>query len=675
MIIPFKTDRSLGKQLLVFILLFSSLFTFASTIIQLWVDYRKDVKLIEYRIDQVQKTYITSLSLSIWNMNETHVYTQLNGILQLPEIACLEAKTIDKDYLVGERPLALGHLKMEFPIIHIDPFQQYEPVKVGDLIIYGDLGHAYNRLQTRFLIILGTQTVKTFSVSIFILFLVWTMITRYLNIMSDYTRKLTMDNLEAQLDLGKRKKTDNELDSVADAINDMRRNLLEAKEDLKKELVIQRDLNDKLLITIQELEAAEETLKQKEEQYRTLVNNIPGAIFRSHGNNRWNLYLISPAILDIAGYDSNSFMGLEGKSFASIVYENDLDSLKQAVEKAIREKSPYVIEYRIEHADGRLRWVYEKGQGIYSEKGELMFLDGVIFDVSDRKQTQEMMIQTEKMMSLGALAAGVAHEINNPLGVILMGAQNIQRRTSPSFKKNIQISNRIGVDLELLRQYFHERQIDAFIQSIKSSGERASRIVSNMLQFSRVNHDQPSAAVLSELLDRSQELASSDYNLKKKYDFKHINIVKQYEQEMSPVTCIETEIEQVLINLFSNAAYAMANNKKEIESQITIKTTTDGEFAKIEFEDNGQGMSDSILKRIFDPFYTTKPAGLGTGLGLSVSHTIITKNHGGTIVAESELGKGTKFIIRVPFDSILLSQAKETDTVNQLSTGAIGIIQ
>jgi len=239
---PFQgnKDKKLAKQLLFYILLFSSFFTLLAAIIQLWMDYRKDLGLIEKQILQISESYMTSLSLSIWNMNENHLYAQLNGILQLPEISCIEAKTIDALYQVGQKPPEGRQVAFTVPIVYKDTHGQFVPEEVGILTIYGDLGYIRSRLKDRIVIILSTQTIKTFSVSIFILFVVWHLITRYLYIMADYARRLNVDTLDLPLVLdrnvlkGKKTAKNNELFMVADAINDMRKNLKHANDSLRK---------------------------------------------------------------------------------------------------------------------------------------------------------------------------------------------------------------------------------------------------------------------------------------------------------------------------------------------------------------------------------------------------------------------------------------------------------
>ena len=272
-------------------------------------------------------------------------------------------------------------------------------------------------------------------------------------------------------------------------------------------------------------------------------------------------------------------------------------------------------------------------------------------DVTERVHMEEMMIQSEKMMTVGGLAAGMAHEINNPLGVILQGIQNTLRRLSPEVEKNQEIAEACDTDLVKIQTYLEQRNIIQYLNGIREAGLRASKIVTDMLNFSRCSESKMLPTNINHVLDKTIGLAANDYDLKKKYDFKHINIIREYDSTLPEILCAETEIEQVILNLLKNAAQAIAEkSKNEYAPQIRICTRKDQDYALIELEDNGPGINEDIRKHIFEPFYTTKTVGIGTGLGLSVSYFIITNNHQGTMAVESSLNRGTKFIIRLPFE-------------------------
>ncbi len=282
------------------------------------------------------------------------------------------------------------------------------------------------------------------------------------------------------------------------------------------------------------------------------------------------------------------------------------------------------------------------------DNSKLKFLSTVIMDISERIRLQEMMIQAEKMNTVGGLAAGMAHELNNPLGIILQSAQNLERRISRELPKNLAYADEIGLDFSLMKSYLDERGIHRYIEGIKDAGVRASTIINNMLGFSRKGEAVKRLNLLPEIVQNTVELAKNDYNLKKKFDFRKINIEYEFDSELPGVYCERSKIEQVLINLFKNAAQAMFSAEKKETPEITIRLFISGDKAVIEVEDNGPGMDTETKRHIFEPFFTTKAVGEGTGLGLSVSYFIIVEDHKGEIEVESEKGKGTKFSLKLP---------------------------
>jgi len=185
--------------------------------------------------------------------------------------------------------------------------------------------------------------------------------------------------------------------------------------------------------------------------------------------------------------------------------------------------------------------------------------------------------------------------------------------------------------------------------------------VENMLSFARRSEADISSYDMTELLDKTLELAGTDYDLKNQYDFKRIKIKKEYEDKLPKVTCESSKIQQVLLNILKNGAHAMQENmennkdnlkvtRKKLCFVLRLKFEADPNMVRIEIEDNGPGMDEKTSKRIFEPFFTTKPVGVGTGLGLSVSYFIIAENHQGLISVKSTLGLGTTFIIQLPVD-------------------------
>ena len=271
-------------------------------------------------------------------------------------------------------------------------------------------------------------------------------------------------------------------------------------------------------------------------------------------------------------------------------------------------------------------------------------------DITERVRIEEMMIQSEKMLSVGGLAAGMAHEINNPLAGILQNAQVMRNRLYGDLPKNREVADGCGIRMEAIQAYMAQRNIPEMLDSIMTSGQRAAKIVENMLSFSRKSETMHSLHDAVRLLEATLELAGNDYDLKKGFDFRRIKIVREYDPGFPRIPCEAGKMQQVFLNILKNGAQAMAGNPGDRPPQFILRAYADGETACLEIEDNGPGMPEAVRKRIFEPFFTTKPVGIGTGLGLSVSYFIITENHGGTLYALATQGGGTRFVIRLPID-------------------------
>jgi PAS domain S-box-containing protein len=270
-------------------------------------------------------------------------------------------------------------------------------------------------------------------------------------------------------------------------------------------------------------------------------------------------------------------------------------------------------------------------------------------DITERVRIEEMIVQSEKMLSVGGLAAGMAHEINNPLAGILQNVQVLGNRMRVGLPKNEEVAEECGTTMQCIEKYGEKRGLLSMVGMIMDAGQRAAKIVENMLSFSRKDQGRFESHRLSELIDRTIELAGSDYDLKKKYDFRQIQIIREYDENLPEIWCEPGKIQQVFLNLFKNAAYAMVSVKSDSKTPcLMVRTRHEKSMVCIEVEDNGVGMDEETRKRVFEPFFTTKDVGSGTGLGLSISYFIVTEDHGGDMTVESSPGKGTKFIVRLP---------------------------
>ncbi len=287
--------------------------------------------------------------------------------------------------------------------------------------------------------------------------------------------------------------------------------------------------------------------------------------------------------------------------------------------------------------------------------------------LSELKSTQNQMIQSEKMSSLGQLVAGVAHEINNPVSFIsgnlvpadeythdLLGLielyQQVYTQPEDIIQKRIQ-----EIDLEYLIE-----DLPQVIDSMKVGAERIREIVKSLRNFSRLDEAEYKDADIHEGIDGT--LMILNHRLKANGKNPAIQVIKEYSQ-LPIVTCYPGQLNQVFMNILSNAIdaleeYNQKRTKEEIKlnpSQIKIYTQKiEDNWIKIGIQDNAGGIPEKLTSKLFDPFFTTKPVGKGTGLGLSISYQIIVEKHRGRLLCNSKLGEGTEFIIEIPIQPDLV---------------------
>jgi PAS domain S-box-containing protein len=394
---------------------------------------------------------------------------------------------------------------------------------------------------------------------------------------------------------------------------------------------------------ITERKDAEERLRQSEEKFSQLFHLSPEAIVLINMEARTVLDT-NQAFSALTGFERSEVLG---KEIAELSFLPDVDRRRMLFDQLLNRGHAENFELTVRRKDGRSA-LCSLACTVLSLSGKPAIL-AMARDITELKRMQEVMVQTEKMISVGGIAAGIAHEINNPLGIVLQAAQNLTQRLRPDFPKNTETAKAVGLDMEIMGRYIKARKLDLFLEDIRSAATRAAGIIRHMLDFSRRTESQRCLCDLPAIIDKAVELAGSDYDLKKSYDFKRIQITRDIAPDLPNISCTETEIEQVLLNLLRNAAQAMAAMVPPPEEpRIEIRATSDADFVRIEVIDNGPGMTPEVQRRIFEPFFTTKPQGVGTGLGLSVSYFIVTKGHKGSLTVSSAPGQGARFTVKLP---------------------------
>lgn len=394
----------------------------------------------------------------------------------------------------------------------------------------------------------------------------------------------------------------------------------------------------------------EEALRVSEERFRKLVENATDVIYSLDSNG--NFSYLSPQLTKASGHDVNSMIG---KPVYYNMHEEDKEITKQWIEAGMpaEEPIPGGYQFRMKAQDGTWRWFVSNSSIIRDEEGKVIEAIGVAHDITEMRRvlddlqktnqelrdTQIQLVQSEKMASLGMLVAGVAHEINTPVGAITSMHNTLVRaieKLKTSIEKECAGQGRTGDDL-----LKYMKIIDEANKVIVSGSERVTNIVRRLRSFARLDEAELKEANINEGIEDTLTIVH--------HELKHnVEVIRQF-GDIPDIPCYPGQLNQVFLNLFINAKQAITD-----KGQLIIKTSSKNKKVIIEITDNGSGIPEDKLKRIFDPGFTTKGVGVGTGLGLSICYQII-QAHRGEIKVKSTVGKGTTFRVILPtnLDEIL----------------------
>ncbi len=278
----------------------------------------------------------------------------------------------------------------------------------------------------------------------------------------------------------------------------------------------------------------------------------------------------------------------------------------------------------------------------------------------DLKQAESQLVLQEKLASVGRLAAGIAHEINNPLGFLLNNFSALQddvtafrdlivdyrglRQKAESLPELAGMASRLAQKEEAAHLDFILEDLDGLFSESREGFARATAIIDSMRNFARSDQaSNMSECNINDGIKSTLVLARNEY--------KYHCVVETDYGDLPSVQCEPVQINQVFLNLLVNAAQAIAEQKRSEKGRIWIRTFMENDLVCCEFSDDGPGMPETVRDKVFEPFFTTKPPGQGTGLGLAISYDIVVNRHGGSLVIDSKAGKGTVFHIRLPMNA------------------------
>ncbi len=375
-------------------------------------------------------------------------------------------------------------------------------------------------------------------------------------------------------------------------------------------ITVTRDMSERRL--------AQQMLARTRANYDALVRRAVYGVYRAERNQR--MLDANPAMLELLGYDTREeLMALD---LAVDVYADASDH-EWLVRTAQNGELEDWVEVTWRRRDGELIDVRLSLRMVEDEDGGPAVFEGIAEDVTERHRRDERLRRSERMASLGHMLAGVAHELNNPLASISGFSQLLLRGSWPEDDRKA-------------------------LETIGREARRAERVVRDLLTFARQGN-----VARSELVDLHGVIRHIVDTQRYALDTRGVRVLLTLADESVYVQGDTGRLEQVMLNLVVNARQAleaMRGERAMIQVPLELHITTtieDTTFVVIRVSDNGAGISPSLLGRIWDPFFTTKEEGVGTGLGLSVVHSIVTE-HGGVVDVHSELGRGTEFIVRLP---------------------------
>jgi PAS domain S-box-containing protein len=392
---------------------------------------------------------------------------------------------------------------------------------------------------------------------------------------------------------------------------------------------------------IREIQAAQKEVMTLRNYLSNIIDSMPSLVVGVDAESRithWNMRAAAAT-----GFEQGE---VEGRLLADVMPDLglELSRVSSAIARgapAVRERVPADVEGERRYRDVSVFPLVANGV-----QGAVVRVD----DITEKVRIEEMMIQSEKMVSVGGLAAGMAHEINNPLAAILGNARLMRKRLLEDSGRNRRTAGECGTDLDRVTDYVRARGVDAMLDAVIESGERAGRVVTNMLGFSRKTDGEARDVDVAAILDKAVELVKSGHDLAHSYNFKDIAIEREFGDGPFFARCDAGRLEQVFFNILNNGAQAMTFAMKETgrAPRFVLRLGRTGGTVRVEIEDNGPGMTEEVRRRVFEPFFTTKEAGVGTGLGMSVAYFIVTEHLGGAMRAESSPGRGATFIIEFP---------------------------
>ena len=375
-------------------------------------------------------------------------------------------------------------------------------------------------------------------------------------------------------------------------------------------------------VDITERKQAEATLHDSEERFRQVVENIREVFWMSDRDTKQVLY-VSPGYEQVWGRPCSELYKTP-RAWTEAIHPEDRERMLAAVNVKLAD-GRYNEEYRIIRPDGSVHWILDRGFPVKGENPGSHRIVGIAEDVTERKQAEEKLLRAQRLETIGALAGGVAHDLNNILAPIMMSAP-------------------------LLRKGLQPEAMEKLLNTVETCAQRGADLVGQLLTFGRGAPGRQKTVHPKQLIEEMAKLIRVTFP-------KNIELSFQMPADLWPVSADATQLDQVLLNLCINARDAMPdggrlalsaeNIRLDEQHAVRVPDAKPGPYVMIQLTDTGHGIPREITDKIFDPFFTTKEPGKGTGLGLATVMGIV-KSHGGFVDVRSEVNQGSTFTIHLP---------------------------
>jgi PAS domain S-box-containing protein len=380
---------------------------------------------------------------------------------------------------------------------------------------------------------------------------------------------------------------------------------------------IERDITER-----KKLEAAQ---REQERSTSTLFSNLPGMAYRCLNDDSWTMEFVSAGCRELTGYDPEALVGSRVLSFEEIIEPDDRRAVREIVSRAVEKDEAFELTYRIRTKGGSGKWVWERGRAVPGPGGNARSIEGFITDITERKLLEAQLLQNQRLESIGTLAGGIAHDLNNVFAPIMMAG-------------------------DLLVDKVQDKDSSQLLDVVSASARRGAELVRQILLFARGMEGPRVAVQPSALFADIKSFLDSTLP-------KSIRVGFEIAPGVPAVSGDPVQLHQVLLNFAVNARDAMPSGGRLAftASPVSVSASTPrphpdavpGPFVRIDISDTGCGIPDLLKGQIFDPFFTTKGVGRGSGLGLSTARSIV-KAHCGFITFVSTEGIGTTFSVFLP---------------------------